>query len=577
MERVPIEIAEALERGATVVTGNQRAARSLRRAFDRRNRDAGMESWRPAAVIAWDAWTAELWRGLLVEGRASELLLNRTQEHGIWRGILERDAELASLRSFDSLAEMAAEAWRRLGSYGGLGRLRGAAASADTKAFRRWALAFERRCAESGLLSRALLEERLREAVEAGQIRLDAGGLVMVGFDRMTPAQVGMVEAVREAGVAVEEVPLRVPAEGRSLVEAADESEEIAAAAGWVREILEERPGARVAVIVPGLEDQRAEIDRVFREVLAPELESIEAKDAGGPYEFSLGVMLAETPMVAVALDLLRWAVEALPVERVSALLLSPYFGSEERGARAEFDAFELRKARMLRPEVSLDSLIALVEGAKRKARLGGLLRTLRSVRFVVANRIEGGDKRTYAEWAERMRELLGAAGWGAGVEDSVEFQTRRKWEGALDELATLDFDGGKVGFERALEGVERIARETMFAPESREAPVQVMGPLEAAGATFDAVWFLRGGDLTWPVAAAGSPLLPWQMQRELGMPGVDVARDREHARTDDGEDCGERGAGGLQLCEGDCGGEAAAFAGAGGVGAGVGLAGRFG
>ena len=32
---------------------------------------------------------------------------------------------------------------------------------------------------------------------------------------------------------------------------------------------------------------------------------------------------------------------------------------------------------------------------------------------------------------------------WGAGKgEDSVEFQTRRKWESALDELATLDFDG---------------------------------------------------------------------------------------------------------------------------------------
>src|SRR5260370_20884740 len=53
VELVPVEIAEALERGATVVTGNQRAARALRRGFDRRNRAAGMESWRPPAVMAW--------------------------------------------------------------------------------------------------------------------------------------------------------------------------------------------------------------------------------------------------------------------------------------------------------------------------------------------------------------------------------------------------------------------------------------------------------------------------------------------------------------------------------------------
>jgi ATP-dependent helicase/nuclease subunit B len=530
-ELLPVEIVEALERGATIVTGNQRAARTLRRAFDRRNRELGLESWRPAAVMAWETWTTGLWRELLVRGEVSEVLLNRTQEHAVWRGILEGDSELASLRSFDSMAEMAAEAWRRLCSYKGQGRLRGAGASADTRAFQRWAAAFELRCRVEGLLSQALLEERLSVTVEEGRDSFGAAQLVLVGFDAMTPAQAGLVEAVRAAGGTARELPLRVLREERFLMAAADEHEELSAAARWVRGVVEEKTGARVAVIVPGLGEERAEIDRVFREVLAPELESIEAS-ADGPYEFSVGVMLAATPMVATALDVLGWAVEALPVERVSGLLLSPYFAvaEEERGARAEFDAFELRKARMLRPEISLDSLIALVEGARRRGKLGQLLARLRAMQFVVLNRIDGGDRRTYAEWTERMRELLEAAGWGGGA-DSREFQTRRKWDGALDELATLDFDGARVGFERALERLKRIAGETMFAPESRQAPVQVMGPLETAGMTFDAVWFLRGGDLSWPGATSGSPLLPWQMQRELGMPGVDVARDREQAR----------------------------------------------
>src|SRR5207253_9288901 len=97
--------------------------------------------------------------------------------------------------------------------------------------------------------------------------------------------------------------------------------------------------------------------------------------------------------------------------------------------------------------------------------------------------------------------------------ETSVEFQTRRKWESALDELAALDFDGAQIEFAQALEALERIARQTTFAPESRDAPVQVMGPLEAAGGSFDAVWFLGAGDLSWPPAAAASPLLPWSMQ----------------------------------------------------------------
>ena len=41
----------------------------------------------------------------------------------------------------------------------------------------------------------------------------------------------------------------------------------------------------------------------------------------------------------------------------------------------------------------------------------------------------------------------------------------------------------------------------------------------------------LRAGDLSWPEAVGASPLLPWSMQRELGMPGTDAAQDGEQAR----------------------------------------------
>jgi probable DNA repair protein len=533
VELLPVEIAEALERGATVVTGNQRAARALRRGFDQRNKEWGLASWAPPLVMAWDAWMTALWQGLLIGGHATQMLLNGTQEHAAWRTILEADEELASLRTVDSLAEMVADAWRLVCRYEGQRRLRGSDGSADTRAFQRWARTFERLCQAEGFLVQAQLEEALRGTVGNGFVELPAGGVVLVGFDAMTPAQMKLVEALRSAGVEVEELrPAMEPAR-RMLVDTADEQEELRVSARWVRKFLETRPGAKVAVIVPGLETQRREIDRVFREVLAPELEDIRTANEVWPYEFSLGVALAETPMVATALDLLRWMAGALPLDRVSGLLLSRYFAmtSEERGARAEFDAFELRRARMLRPEFSLEGLYAAVSGSKRKAKLSRLSSALRAVRLV-ANRLQGMTARTNAAWAEGMRELLEAAAWGSAAgETSVEFQMRRKWESALDELATLDFDGVQVEFSQALEAVERIARQTTFAPESRDAPVQVMGPLEAAGGSFDAVWFLRAGDLSWPVVAAVSPLLPWAMQRELGMPGVDAARDEEQAR----------------------------------------------
>ena len=530
---LPLKIAEALERGAIVVTGNQRAARALRRGFDQRNRERRLASWARAQVMAWDAWMAVLWHGLLIEGHATQMLLNRTQEHAVWRTILEADKELASLRTVDSLAEMAEEAWRLVCRFEGQRRLRAAEGSADTRSFQRWARTFERLCAAEGFLAQAQVEEALRGAVDKDLVRLPVGGVLLVGFDGMTPAQAMLVESLRSTGVEIQEFRPAGIAAQRMLVEAHDEQEELRVTARWVRKILEEQPKAKVAVIVPGLGAQRREIDRVFREVLAPELEDIRAGNEAVPYEFSVGVALAETPMVATALDLLRWAAAALPLERVSGLLLSRYFArtGEEQGARAEFDAFELRKKRMLRPEISLDELFAAVEGSKRRAKLSRLLGALRAMR-PVAKRLQGMTARTNAEWAEGMRELLEAAAWGSRVQETnAEFQARRKWESALDELATLDFDGVQVEFVQALEALERIARQTTFAPESRDAPVQVMGPLEAAGGTFDAVWFMRAGDLSWPAVAAASPLLPWAMQRELGMPGLDAARDAELTR----------------------------------------------
>jgi ATP-dependent helicase/nuclease subunit B len=531
---LPVEVAQAIERGAAVVTGNQRTARTLRRALDQRNRELGLVSWRPAPVMAWEAWTAGLWHRLLINGEATHLLLNRTQEHAVWREILEQDSELASLRSKDSLAEMAARAWRLLCSYQGQRRLGTTWDGTDARAFQLWVREFVRRCRVDGLLSQAQLEETLRRTLETGRMVAGVEDILLVGFDRMTPSQTALVEAVKAIGWRVEELQPAVEMKSRLLVEATDEREELETAARWLRQFAGEHPNARVAVIVPELEEQRAEIDRVFREVMAPELQRIEASSEAAPYEFSLGIMLAETSMAAVALELLRWVTEALPLERVSGLLLSPYFGTaeDEMLARAEFDAFELRKEKMLRPEISLDWMVAVVEGSRRRTRLGRLLARLRAMQRTVAARLRGTERRSHAEWAERMRELLDAAGWGAGTgESSVEVQTRDKWESALDELSTLDFNGARVAFVQAFDALERIARQTVFAPESREAPVQVMGPLEAAGGSFDAIWFLRGGEMNWPKSMGTAPLLPWGLQRDLGMPGTDVTHDTTEAR----------------------------------------------
>jgi probable DNA repair protein len=532
---------EGIARGWVVVTANQRAAQTLRRAYDLERRAKGLGLWQPPRIYAWETWLKAVWERLLPDGAASALLLNETQERSVWRAVIESDRAVtaATLRPVDALADLAADAWARLHGYRARARLAAAADTTDTRAFSRWAGEFERRCGRGSYLTPAQLEEALRAAVDAGQ-EITPTGMVLVGFDTMTPAQAALAEAFREAGSEIEEVGTEAAggqASAGVLVAAVDGYEELSAAARWVRERLAEDPAARLAVIVPSLETERAQIERVFREVLAPELNDIATRNDVAPYEFSLGVPLAQTPMAACALSVLRWASEALPLDRIAGVLLSPHFASarqeeaSEHLARAEFDAFTLRQRPLLQPELSIEGMVRIAAGSKQAAGMPVLLRQLRVLRAAVRDSGVAGTVRGYGEWAATMHELLQKAGWPAGSLDGAEFQTLRKWESALDELATLDFEGARVDFATALRGLERIARETLFAPESRHAPVQLMGPLESAGSTFDAVWFLRAADRTWPTRPAANPLLPWRLQRELAMPGADPAQDAAHAR----------------------------------------------
>jgi probable DNA repair protein len=534
---LPQAVAEALSRGVSVLTPNQRAAHALRQAYAAAMQAGSAPRWTPPEIVSLDSWTAQLWHRMTLAGTAGRLLLSRTQEHTVWRGFLAADPEVSSLRSLDSLAAMAAQAWHMLCLWNGRARLADLGAGTDSKAFQRWAHSFEQTNQRFGFLSAAQLPAALASAVQAGDLPIPDAGLLLVDFDTLPPALSQLFESIERAGYGVARLQTSLPVTSAHATEAPDERAEVQAAAHWTRRILERNPVARIAIVVPNLADRRPQIARVFGEILAPELEQITAPQAAGPFEFSLGQPLAETPMVAAALDLLRWALEPLPLPNLGDLLLSPFFGASttraDQLAAAEFDAEELREAPLLRPELSLEATARLIESSPRATPLASLLHRLRAMRHAArAERLLApAHQQPHAEWSDAFRRLLDAAGWTrTAAASSLAFQTHRRFESALDELATLDFDGTHTTVSQALAALTRITRQAIFAPESRNAPVQILGPLEVGGVPFDALWFLGAGDLTWPQTPPSSPLLPWQLQRSLGLPGTDPARDHATA-----------------------------------------------
>jgi ATP-dependent helicase/nuclease subunit B len=73
---------------------------------------------------------------------------------------------------------------------------------------------------------------------------------------------------------------------------------------------------------------------------------------------------------------------------------------------------------------------------------------------------------------------------------------------------------------------------EKLYQAEALEAPVQILGLLEAQGLAFDALWVAGLGAGRWPPAPEPNPLLPVAWQRERDLPRSSAARELRFARA---------------------------------------------
>ena len=537
---LPVEIERAFENGATILTANVRAARWLRREYALRQREAARRVWASPPIEDWDSWVLRLWQALSAGDVDAPLLLTSLQERSVWTRMQREDAKL--LVSPEAMAALAEEAYAMLCAYEVHAERASAWGQTDAERFRQWAAAFDKECARQGWVSRARIEGLVAERVAASPLPEQ---IVLVGFDRLTPARKRLTAAIEARGAEVLVCAARRVEASPRLVKATDLRDEITTCAHWIRGLLEENPlfgseaAARIGVIVPELGGVRSEIERTFRRVLMPETDDLFASPARMPFEFSLGQPLGEVPVIRAALLLLRWAAEPLSEEQLSWLVLSRYLSqsvelkAQDTGAEylalGSFDA-ELRNSGSLSLEVSLRHVLWQMGRFPALADVRGRLESLQKMAAV--NHVTE-EERTPGRWVDLAQVLLGEAGWrAAGRRDEIDFQARARWERLLDEIALLDFDGRRVNYRDFLEMLEMQAAETIFAAESHGAPVQVMGALEASGQQFDAVWFLGADDQAWPARGRLHPLLPGDLQKRAGMPHSTSEDDWELARV---------------------------------------------
>ncbi len=525
---------EPLREGGMLVTASARLARVTLSEYDRRLHASGDKVWSTADILPLSGWLRRCWEQLLYRpgGEKLGLLLRPAQEHAVWEEIVRQSSAAHQLLHTSSTAAAALEAWKLSHAW----RLDPAATewqdSRESEVFSAWRESFEQLCSESGWVSHAQLPDRIASFLRQGDLTAPAR-LWLAGFHEFTPQQKELMEAVQTAGCDVQfpHVAPAGPDNSAVCIGLSGREQEIRKAAQWARRQLESDADCSIGVALPDLRAVRPKVARIFTETLHPG-----ALLPGQParpltFNISLGLPLLDYPLIQAAFVALDAARDPLPLETASRLLRSPFFDGAiaEQASRARIDR-ELRRFRCLEVNVE-DILKQASESSRAEKKTASPILFRRIRRWAKELRAQPGEQLP-SDWAAGFSRLLDKLGWpGDRPFDSAEHQTFEKWHELLDEFSGLDVAGRALSFGEALAVLRRLAAETLFQPESGEAPIQILGLLETSGLRFDHLWVMGLHDDAWPLPPSPNPFLPISLQRRANLPHSSAAREHEFSR----------------------------------------------
>lgn len=513
----------AIDDGAEIVTANNRLARDLRAAYDRRMLEAGRRAWRTPRILPWSAWLRTLVEGAALSARVP-VRLEAPASAVLWERLL-REATGERLLNASGLVRQMQQTWQRLQDWCiPTNELAAAAGSDDQRLFAVVAAAYERELAANGWTDTAQLAALAGRLAREGHVETPRL-LVHAGFDRLPPVARRLFEILGERDAGVRAAPAADRRQSLQRVAAMDADAEIRAAGQWARRQLAANPSARVAVVMASLESAAGRTARILREGFVPGWQ-YDDRVRRPAVNVSYGRRLSEYPMIAVALLWLEWAQRGLDTREVGSLLRSAFTGAD---ALSECHRLETRLRRLPDRAWSPDSLAGVLAAAPEDAAPAGWRARLHEVASLARRKEETVSP---AAWAERIDAFLERLGWpGARLLDSAEYQVLNRWRELLNELSLLEPVRRRLRLPEAAARLASLARDAVFQPEGDGGILQLLGPLEAAGLEFDCVWFANLEATQWPPPAWPMPLVSRSLQRRAGMPDAGPVDTLEHAR----------------------------------------------
>jgi probable DNA repair protein len=532
---LPAPIVAALRAGHTLVTPSPQRAVALREAWARQQLAQGRRVWATPDVLHFDAWVERI----LAQAPELDLhvprLLSNVEQQLAWRAAAATllDEEGTALLGASRLADALRRADTLLRNYA----IPDARVAVDAGAESRWLHRARQ------LLARRLarLDARLGWQSETVAWQACATGLRpahLVGFDVLLPAQRQFADVAGATLLAASPIPVAPGAVPTQVEAAADSLEELQRIAAWCRQRLAADSKARLLVVLPDLDNRRAQLERVLLDELDP------ASLAGAAAAHDLiavegGQPLARLPRIAARLDRLSLLLEPLEREIWLRWLRGPGTLSGADGTRVN-----LERALLLWQggPLTLPELLAMVgQGGLPEADGPGWLARYRSAMSCV----QQGDAGS-AHWARQFDQALRHLEPDSQSLDSAAWQTHQRWQQLLEEFAGAQALLGPLSAREALRLLRSLAQRTRFAPAAPDAPVLITAATADPIVNYDGIWVAGLHEAAFPPAARADPFLPRALQREFAVIDSDPDALLQRARRE--LDAWQRCAGELRL-----------------------------
>ncbi len=305
-----------------------------------------------------------------------------------------------------------------------------------------------------------------------------------------------------------------------------DAQEELAAAADWAAHELKIQPNQRIGILMPDLLNRLGETYRAINTALA-------AKNINIPVNFSVGIPLSATPIIAGALELLSSIERDQPLSHWLRLIYSPYTAFELLSLQEKANLEQkLRKNSQF--NFTLHQFLYEIEKITTSVNMRAVVDTFRSL--ATAKEKSASRKSTlftFSECSERMQTILDKQNWpGTRTLSSLEYQQLNQWHCLMEQFRGLDNLGERVNLSKAVQVLTSMANDHIFHEQTPDSSLQVLGLLDASGLQFGKAWILGLDHKTFPQLPLINPLLPAYYQKKHRLPRSDATRELAIARS---------------------------------------------